>query len=111
MESGGAMPVIVIGAGIVGAAAAFELQRRGNSVILIDRGAPGRGCSYGNMGSIATTEFLPASRPSIWAQIPKWLLDPQGPVRVRPSYLPRLLPWMLRFLQASRPAKLRELED
>jgi len=105
------MPVIVIGAGIVGAAAAFELQRRGNSVILIDRGAPGRGCSYGNMGSIATTEFLPASRPSIWAQIPKWLLDPQGPVRVRPSYLPRLVPWMLRFLQASRPAKLREIED
>ena len=106
-----ATPVVVIGAGIVGAATAFDLQRLGRSVVLVDRGDPGRGCSFGNMGSIAVTEFLPASRPSIWAQIPKWLLDPEGPVRLRPTYLPRLLPWLFRFLLASRRTKLRQLED
>ncbi|KLK91522.1 amino acid dehydrogenase [Microvirga vignae] len=102
--------VVVVGAGIIGVAIAFELQRRGRNVVLIDRGAPGQGASYGNMASIAVTEFMPASRPSIWAQMPKWLLDPEGPVRIRPSYLPRLSPWFLRFLEASRPSRVRELE-
>ncbi len=86
------------------------MRRRGRDVVLIDRGEPGRGASYGNMASIAVTEFLPSSRPGIWAQIPGWLLDPEGPVRVRPSYLPRAMPWFLRFLAAGRPARVRALE-
>jgi D-amino-acid dehydrogenase len=103
-------PIAVVGAGIIGVTIAFELQRRGRNVVLIDKDTPGKGASYGNMASIAVTEFMPASRPSVWAQMPKWLLDPEGPVRVRPSYLPRLAPWFLRFLEASRPSRVRELE-
>ncbi|ARO27938.1 FAD dependent oxidoreductase protein (plasmid) [Rhizobium sp. TAL182] len=103
-------PLVVVGAGIIGVVIAYELQRRGQSVVLVDRAAPGMGASYGNMASIAVTEFMPASRPGIWAQMPKWLLDPEGPVRIRPGYLPKLVPWFLRFLAASRPSKLRELE-
>jgi D-amino-acid dehydrogenase len=38
------------------------------------------------------------------------MLDPEGPVRVRPGYMPELVPWFLRFIAASRPSKLRELE-
>jgi D-amino-acid dehydrogenase len=102
--------IAVIGAGIVGVATAFELQRRGFAVVLIDRDAPGKGASYGNMASIAVTEFMPASRRSVWAQMPKWLLDPEGPVRIRPSYLPKLTPWFLRFLEASRPSRVKALE-
>lgn len=102
--------VTVVGAGIIGVAIAFELQRRGKQVVLVDCNEPGRGASFGNMASIAVTEFMPASRPSVWAQMPKWLLDPQGPVRVRPSYLPKLTPWFLRFLEASRPSRVKELE-
>ena len=102
--------IVVVGAGIIGVTIAYELQRRGLSVTLVDRDAPGLGASYGNMASIAVTEFMPASRPGIWAQMPKWLLDPEGPVRIRPGYLPKLVPWFLRFLAASRPSKLRALE-
>jgi D-amino-acid dehydrogenase len=109
--SGLTMPVVVIGAGIIGAAIAFELQRRGKPVILVDRGEPGRGCSFGNMGSIAITEFLPASRASTWAQLPKWIFSAEGPVRLRLGSLPRLAPWLVRFLLAGRRSKLRELED
>ena len=101
---------IVVGAGIIGTTIAYELQRRGEKVLLVDREAPGKGASYGNMASIAITEFMPASRPGVWAQMPKWLLDPEGPVRIRPAYMPKLIPWFLRFLAASRPSKLRELE-
>ena len=103
-------PILVIGAGIVGINIAYALQRRGETVVLADRGSPGRGASFGNMASIAVTEFLPASRPGIRAQMPKWLLDPEGPVRIRPAYLPKLLPWFMRFLATSRPSKLRALE-
>ena len=104
------MVTVVVGAGIVGTAIAHDLQKRGRQVVLVDRGAPAKGASYGNMASIAVTEFMPASRPSIWRQIPGWMLDPEGPVRVRPGYMPRLVPWFLRFIAASRPGKLRELE-
>jgi D-amino-acid dehydrogenase len=111
MRSALAMPVVVIGAGIVGAAIAFDLQLRGKTVVLIDRSEPGRGCSFGNMASIAVTEFLPASRPSIWAQLPKWLLASDGPVRLRLAYLPRIAPWLTRFLLAGRRSRVREIED
>ncbi len=104
------MATVVIGAGIIGTAIAHDLQQRGRQVTLIDRDTPGRGASFGNMASIAVTEFMPASRPAIWRQIPGWLLAPEGPVRVRPSYMPRLVPWFLRFIAASRPTKLRQLE-
>lgn len=104
------MATLVIGAGIIGTAIAHDLQGRGRKVVLLDRDTPGRGASFGNMASIAVTEFMPASRPSVWRQIPGWMLDPEGPVRVRPAYMPRLLPWFLRFIAASRPSRLRELE-
>lgn len=101
---------IVVGAGIIGAAIAFELQRRGKSVVIIDSDEPGRGASFGNMASIAVTEFMPTSRPTTWARIPGWLMDPEGPIRLRPSYMPKLMPWLLRFLIAGRPSRVAELE-
>lgn len=106
----GSGPVAVIGAGIIGTTIAYELRRRGADVVLVDRDQPGRGASYGNMASIAVTEFLPSSRPSVWSQIPRWLIDPEGPVRLRAGYLPRLTPWLLRFLVAGLPARVRALE-
>ncbi|MGQ0610069.1 MAG: NAD(P)/FAD-dependent oxidoreductase [Paracoccaceae bacterium] len=104
------MTTVIVGAGIIGTTLALELQRRGRQVVLMDRDAPGRGASFGNMASVAVTEFMPASRPSVWRQIPGWMLDPEGPVRVRPGYMPRLVPWFLRFIAASRPSRLRALE-
>lgn len=102
--------VAVIGAGVIGASIAFELQRRGFQVTLIDKGEPGRGTSYGNMASIAL-DFAAGSGPATWRKIPRWLLDPEGPVWLRPSYAPKMLPWFLRFIAAGRPSRLREIED
>ncbi|NEK55952.1 FAD-dependent oxidoreductase, partial [Rhizobium leguminosarum] len=100
----------VVGAGVIGASIAFEMQRRGLDVTLIDKGEPGRGTSFGNMASIAL-DFAAGSGPSTWKKIPGWLLDPEGPVWLRPSYAARMLPWFLRFLAAGRPSRLREIED
>src|SRR5690606_40923433 len=95
------MTTIVVGAGIIGTAIAHDLQRRGRQVVLLDRDAPGKGASFGNMASIAVTEFMPVSRPSVWKQIPCWMLDSEGPVRVRHSYIPMLLTWLLLIFASS----------
>lgn len=102
--------VIVVGAGIVGASIAFALQSRGRQVTLIDKGEPGRGTSFGNMASIAL-DFAAGSGPTTWKRIPRWLLDPEGPVWLRASYAPKMIPWFLRFLAAGRPSRLRDIED
>ena len=104
------MTTVVVGAGIVGTAIAHDLQKRGRQVVLLDLDAPGKGASFGNMASIAVTEFMPPSRPSVWKQMPGWMLDPKAPVRVRPSYMPKLVPWFLGFIAASLPSKLWVLE-
>lgn len=101
---------VVVGAGIVGAAIAFELQRRGRHVTLVDRDQPGLGASFGNMASIAVSEFMAVSRPATWRKIPRWLLDPEGPVWLRPSYAPKMAPWFLRFILAGRPSRVAAIE-
>ncbi|MGQ0509209.1 MAG: NAD(P)/FAD-dependent oxidoreductase [Betaproteobacteria bacterium] len=90
--------IAVIGAGIVGASTACWLQRKGMKVTLIERDAPGEGTSFGNAGSLSPTAVTPVAVPGMFRQIPGWLLDPLGPLRVDPAYVFRALPWLLRFL-------------
>lgn len=98
------MKVAVVGAGVVGAAVAHALLDDGHEVLILDREEPAFGPSRGNAGWIAHTDILPIASPKILAQIPKFLTDPLGPLAIRPAYLPRLLPWLTRFVLAARPA-------
>ncbi|WP_029059362.1 NAD(P)/FAD-dependent oxidoreductase [Stappia stellulata] len=99
--------VHIVGAGIVGLAIAATLQTRGHQVTLIERNEPGSGASLGNASGIAWTDVAPLASPGVWRKAPGWLLDPLGPLSVRPSYAPSILPWMLRFLSASRPSAFK----
>ncbi len=96
--------IIVIGAGIVGAATARALQRFGHAVTLIDSAEPGRATSYGNAGFIAIDHVLPLARPSTLKRLPQMLMDRNGPLTVHPPSLPYLLPWMARFARAAYSA-------
>ncbi len=93
--------VAVIGAGIVGVCCAGWLQRKGLSVTLIERDAPGEATSWGNAGSLSPTAVLPVAMPGMLPQIPGWLLDPLGPLVVRWRYLPRALPWLWRLIRCA----------
>ncbi|HEY1411595.1 MAG TPA: FAD-dependent oxidoreductase [Rhodopila sp.] len=98
--------VVVIGGGVVGLAAVIELLRDGHAVTLIEPGAPGgeQAASYGNGTLLNPSSVIPMSAPGIWKKVPGYLMDPLGPLTIRWSYLPRLLPWLRRFLQAGSTA-------
>ncbi|MCK9510878.1 MAG: FAD-dependent oxidoreductase [Pigmentiphaga sp.] len=100
------MQVAVIGNGIVGVCSAAWLQRAGHQVTFIDPLPPGEACSFGNAGSLSPSACLPVGMPGMWKKVPRWLRDPLGPLTVRWSYLPTVLPWMLRFLHHSKPAEV-----
>lgn len=101
---------VVVGGGIVGLCCAFHLQERGREVVLVAPEDHG-GASTGNAGALAVTECVPASLPGLWRRVPGWALDPLGPLHVRPGQLPRLLPWILRFLRAGDLGRVREISD
>ena len=102
-----ACDVLVIGAGIVGVASALRLQREGRDVLLIDREQVAAQASRGNAGALAFTDILPLASPGILRKAPRWLLDPLGPLTIRPGYLPQLAPWLFRFWRACRDDRVR----
>ncbi len=91
--------IIVIGAGIVGVSTALWLQRDGHQVTLLDAEGPAARASWGNAGLLAATAYLPVTGPGLLAKAPGMLLDPNQPLFLRWSYLPRLLPWLVPFLR------------
>jgi D-amino-acid dehydrogenase len=98
--------VVVIGGGVVGLASAIELLRDGHSVTIIEPGTPGgeQSASYGNGTLLNPSSVIPMSSPGLWKKVPGYLKDPLGPLTMRWSYLPRLLPWLARFLLAGSTA-------
>jgi len=101
--------VVVIGAGIVGASCAWHLQRKGRRVTLIDPELPGDSCSSGNASCIATSGVVPLSCPGIIKKVPGWLLDPLGPVAMRPRDFPGLIPWLWKFWRVCNMRKVEEI--
>lgn len=99
-----AASVIIVGAGMVGVAAAVHLQRRGVAVTLVDRDEPGQGASFGNGGVLACSSVVPVPAPGLLAKVPAMLADPLGPLYLRWSYLPRLLPWLIPYLRSGTTA-------
>lgn len=98
--------VAVIGAGIVGCTIAHALAKAGFEVTLVDRDEPGRGCSFGNSGAISPGSVVPLAMPGVVASVPKMLLDPESPLRLPPAYLPRAIPWLLRFVASAKPERV-----
>ena len=104
-----AKKVLVIGAGIVGCAAALWLQRDGHQVTIVDKAGPGEGASKGNASVIAIESCIPVATPGILWDVPKYLTDPLGPLAIRWSYLPKLAPWLWRFVRSSGEATVEEI--
>ena len=104
--------IAILGGGVVGIASAIELLRDGHEVVIIEPGTPGgeQAASYGNGTLLNPSSVIPMSSPGLWKKVPGYLRDPLGPLTIRWSYLPRLLPWLSRFIRAgSSAAKVAEI--
>jgi len=101
--------IVVIGAGIVGLSTAIWLRRASVDVTVIDRAEPGMGTSYGNAGIIAACGIAPVTSPGLARKGPLLLLDPNFPLFLRWSYLPRLAPWLRKYLSHANEADTRRI--
>lgn len=103
--------ITIIGAGIVGIATACYLRRDGHEVTVVDMNPPGEYCSFGNAGILSPGSCAPQALPGILWKVPGYLADPLGPLTVRWSYLPKAVPWLLRFVASSRLARVEQIAD
>ena len=103
--------ITIIGAGVVGMATASYLLRDGHNVTVVDMRPPGEYCSFGNAGILSPGSCVPFGMPGMLAKVPGYLLDPLGPLSIKPAYALRALPWLLRFIAASRRARIDPIAD
>jgi D-amino-acid dehydrogenase len=103
MSSRGTPDVVVVGAGVIGAASAYELARGGARVTVLERSQDTNGCSFGNAGLICPShaEAL-ANLAAVRAGI-RWMTRRDSPFRLHPRLA--LVPWLARFGAASLPAR------
>ena len=99
--------IAIVGGGIAGLSSAINLQARGRSVVLLDPLGFGKGCSWGSGGLINPDAHLPVALPGMIRKVPGWLLDPLAPLAVRPADALKVIPFLARWLLASRPPAIR----
>jgi D-amino-acid dehydrogenase len=58
---------------------------------------------------MAVSAIVPLARPDAIAKTPRWLLDPMGPLAIRPAFAVGGASWLLRFLMNARTARLNAI--
>ncbi|WP_189343585.1 MULTISPECIES: FAD-dependent oxidoreductase [unclassified Mesorhizobium] len=105
MSNNAVIDIAIIGGGIIGICAAAFLAEAGLDVTVFDRTGICEETSSGNAAAFAFSDVLPLAHKGMIRQLPKWLADPLGPLSIPPVYLPKLLPWLVRFWRAGAPGK------
>ena len=90
----------IVGAGIQGVCIGLQLIKKGVSVSIFDRNEPGKMTSYGNAGHFSPYAVLQLNRPDVLYDVPKMLFSSYGPLALKWSYLPRMIPWMIHYLKS-----------
>tara|TARA_B100000686_G_scaffold283016_1_gene305745 strand:- start:94 stop:1347 length:1254 start_codon:yes stop_codon:yes gene_type:complete len=98
--------ICIVGAGIQGVCTALCLIKKGFSVTLIDRDEPGNSASYGNAGHFSPYASVPINRPDILTDVPAMLLSSTGPLALRWNYVPKMIPWFVKFIRNCSKKKM-----
>jgi len=97
----------IVGAGIQGISNALFLQKKGFNVTIFDRDEPGsQAASYGNAGHFSSYASVPFNRPDVLADVPAMLLSSTGPLALKWNYIPKMIPWFVKFILNSRKKKM-----
>ena len=91
------MRVGIVGGGAIGLCTAYYLRKLGADPVLIESSTLGSGCSLGNAGWVFPSKSTPLAAPGLTLQSLKWMLRRDSPLHIKPSALPRLAPWLMRF--------------
>ncbi|RWF68550.1 MAG: FAD-dependent oxidoreductase, partial [Mesorhizobium sp.] len=102
MNSDATLDIVIIGGGIIGICVAAYMAEAGRNVTIFDRTGICEETSSGNAAALAFSDVLPLAHKGMIRHLPKWLADPLGPLSIPPAYLPKLLPWLIRFWRAGR---------
>ena len=90
----------VIGAGIQGVCISLCLIKKGFRVTLIDRDEPGKNsASYGNAGHFSPYASVPINRPDVLIDVPAMLFSATGPLSLKWNYVPKMIPWFIKFIK------------
>ena len=91
----------IIGAGIQGVCTGLQLVKKGIPVTIFDKNDPGRMASYGNAGHFSPYAILQLNRPDVIYDVPKMLFSSYGPLALKWNYIPKMLPWIFKYLKSS----------
>jgi len=97
----------IIGAGIQGICISLFLIKKGFKVTIIDRDDPGKiSASYGNAGHFSPYASVPINRPDILVDVPSMILSTTGPLSLKWNYVPKMLPWFIKFIRNCTKKKM-----
>lgn len=97
--------VLIIGGGIIGLSTAVQLAEKGVQVTLIEKNKIGFGCSYGNAGWMTPCFAMPLPMPGLLLKSMKWMIDPEGPLYIKPVPSVLLMKWLTKFLTSMTQAQ------
>ncbi|MEN0074268.1 MAG: FAD-dependent oxidoreductase [Paracraurococcus sp.] len=103
--------VLVLGAGMVGVSVALHLQRRGRSVVLLDRQGPGEGASFGNGGLIQREAVFPHPFPRSLGELRRIAGNRAIDVAYHPLALPGFASPLLRYWWHSEPRRYLRAQE
>ena len=93
------LKVGIVGSGIQGISNALFLQKKGFDVTIFDRDDPGSpAASYGNAGHFSPYASLSLNRTDVLADVPAMLLSSTGPLALKWNYVPKMIPWFIKFI-------------
>jgi D-amino-acid dehydrogenase len=102
------MRIVVLGGGVVGVTTAYQLQKDGHDVVLLERNSElAAGASWGNAGMIAPGHSFVWSSPAAPMILLKSLAFKDQALRFKLSADPRLYAWSWLFLMECTSEKAR----
>jgi len=100
------MKVLVLGAGVIGVTAAYELAGAGHEVTVVDRQrAPALETSFANAGEVSPGYSAPWAGPGVPLKAIKWLAMHYRPLVIRPSLDLAFIRWSLATLRNCTAAR------